>query len=44
MHQWGVFELRDLGNIEKISTNGEGFATTIHDLHEEVKMHIDLEN
>ena len=38
MHPRGVHELRDLGQLEKISANGEDFARAINDLHEQVKM------
>ena len=38
MHPQGVHELRDLGQLEKRSADGEDFARVINDLHEEVKM------
>jgi hypothetical protein len=36
MHPRGVYELRDLGKVER-SVEGEDFATTIQELHEHVK-------
>jgi len=37
MHPQGVHELRDLGQLERRSANGEDFARAINDLHEQVK-------
>ncbi len=37
MHPRGVYELRDLGQLEKRSVDGEDFAARISELQEEVK-------
>ena len=37
MHPRGVCELRDLGQLEKRSVDGEEFATRISELQEQVK-------
>lgn len=37
MHPRGVHELLDLGKLEKRSVDGEDFAKTMSELHEEVK-------
>ena len=37
MHLRGICELRDLGNIEHRSVDGEDFATAMSELHEQVK-------
>ena len=37
MQPRGICELRDLGNIEHRSVDGEDFATTMSELHEQVK-------
>ena len=37
MHPRGIYELRDLGSTEKRSPDGEDFATTMHEVHEQVK-------
>ena len=37
MHPRGVYELRDLGNLEHRSAEGESFATVINEIHEHVK-------
>ena len=36
MHLRGICELRDWGNIEHRSVDGEDFATTMNELHEQV--------
>ena len=33
----GVYELRDLGNLEQRSADGETFSTSMHEIHEHVK-------
>lgn len=38
MHPRGVHELRDLGQQERRSADGEDFAKAMNDLHEQVKM------
>ena len=37
MHPRGVYELRNLADLEHISVEGESFATTINEIHEHVK-------
>ena len=37
MHPRGVYELRNLGNLEHKNVEGESFATTINEIHEQVK-------
>jgi len=37
MHPRGVCELKYLGKLKKMSVDWENFATTISELHEEVK-------
>ena len=37
MHPRGVYELRNLGDLEHRSDEGESFATTINEIHEHVK-------
>ena len=37
MHSRGICKLRDLGNLEHRSADGEDFATTMSELHEQVK-------
>ena len=37
MHPRGVYELRDLGQLEKQSADGEEFATRVSELQEQVK-------
>ena len=37
MHLRGVCELRDLGKLEQRSEDGEDFATSMGELHEQVK-------
>jgi len=44
MHPLGVHELRDLGQLEKRSADGEDFAREINDLHEHVKMKLQENN
>ena len=44
MHPRGVFELRDLGQLEKRSANGEYFAIRISELQEQVKMRLQQSN
>lgn len=44
MHPRGVFELRNLGDMEKRSASGKDFSKVIHYLHEEVKMNIEENN
>jgi len=44
MHPRGVCELRDLGKIEQRSADGEYFATTMSDLHEEIKHKLEDNN
>ena len=36
MHPRGICELRNMGNLEHRSANGEDFATTMSELHEKV--------
>lgn len=38
MHPHGIYELRDLGQLELRSVDGEDFAKAISDLHEQVKL------
>ena len=44
MHPRGVYELRDLGQLEKRSVNGEDFAARISELQEEVKVRVQKSN
>jgi hypothetical protein len=44
MHPRGVYELRDLGQLEKRSANGEDFAVRISELQEEVKERMQKSN
>ena len=37
MHSRGVHVLRDMGQLEKKSADGEDFAKAMNDLHEQVK-------
>ena len=37
MHPRGICELRDLGNLEHRSVEGEDFVTAMSELHEQVK-------
>ena len=37
MHPRGVYELRNLGDLEQKSVEGDSFATTINEMHEQVK-------
>ena len=37
MHPRGVYELRDLGKLERRSADGEDFAQAMNNLHEQVK-------
>ena len=37
MHPRGVHELRNFGNLEHKSAEGESFATSISEMHEQVK-------
>ena len=38
MHPRGIYELRDLGEAERRSADGEDFATAMHDIHEQIKL------
>ena len=38
MHPRGVYELRDLGNLEHISAKGKSFAIVINEIHEQVEL------
>lgn len=44
MHPHEVHELRDLGQQERWSANGEYFAKAMNDLHEQVKMKLQDNN
>jgi len=44
MHPRGVYELRDLGQLEKRSVDGEDFAARISELQEEVKERLHKSN
>ena len=44
MHIRGVYELRDLGQLEKRSADGEEFATRIRELQEQVKARLQQSN
>ena len=44
MHPRGVYELRNLGYLEHISVEGESFATTINEIHEQVKQKLQDNN
>ena len=37
MHPRGVYELKNLGDLEHISVEGESFSSTINEMHEQVK-------
>ena len=37
IHPRGVYELRDLGQLEKQSADGEEFTTRVSELQEQVK-------
>ena len=41
MHPRGICELRDLGNLESRSADGEDFATSMSELHEQVKKRLE---
>ena len=38
MHPRGIYELGDLGRAERRSAYGEYFSTTMHEVHEQVKL------
>ena len=44
MHPRGVYELRKLGDLEHRSVEGESFATTINEIHEQVKQKLQDNN
>ena len=44
MHPRGVYELRNLGDLEHRSAEGESFATTINEIHEQVKQKLQDNN
>jgi len=44
MHPRGIYELRDLGKAERRSADGEDFATTMHEVHEHVKLKLQDSN
>ena len=44
MHPRGVYELRDLGQLEKRSADGEDFAARISELQEEIKARLQKSN
>ena len=37
MHPRGVYEIRNLGDLEHISAKGDSFTTAINEIHEQVK-------
>ena len=44
MHLRGVYELQDMGQLEKRSADGEDFAARISELQEEVKERLSKSN
>jgi len=44
MHPGGVHELRDLGQLERRSADGEEFDKMINELHEQVKAKLQNSN
>ena len=44
IHPRGVYELKNLGNLEHRSTEGETFTTTINEIHEHVKQKLQDNN
>ena len=44
MHPRGVYELRNLGDLEHRSAKGESFATAINEIHEQVKQKLQDNN
>ena len=44
MHPRGIYELRNLGDLEHRGAEGESFATTINEIHEQVKQKLQDNN
>ena len=44
MHPRAVYELKNMGDLEHKSVEGESFATTINEIHEQVKQKLQDNN